>query len=1661
MPQETNLNVTPYNDDYSILNGYYKVLFKPTNPVQARELNTVQSILQNQVEQFGSHIFKEGSVVIPGNYDFENNLSAVELQNSYNGVNISSYLNLLPGKTIRGKTSGVRAVIELTQTQTESIRGNNTIYIKYISSDSTTGTVSLFSDGEELIIEQSSTDTLESGELVVFSAGQLIAATITSNCNSTACSVTIFDGIYFVRGTFVNVFKHTILLEQYTNNPSCKVGFNVNESIVTAYDKEELFDNASGFSNYTAPGADRFSIDLTLIKYDLTEEKPDNFIQLLEIQNGVIASSQEIPQYNVLAKELARRTYDESGDYYVTTPSVSVKESLDNLLGNNGVYDSAELTYSGNKPDESLGIYQISPTKAFVQGYEVETGSVTVDFPKPRTTKLLQNQSINYYTGPTLTLNRVYGTPFVGISTNYTLSLRDSRVGLTQNSAPGKEIGLARVYDFALESGSYSTSNPNLNEWDLSLFDVQPYTEISINQNLTTDSLFNVPCQVTGKSSGASGYLRYDSRSSGIITAYDVRGSFAVGERLSFNGIENTRVATAVTSYSLNDAKSIYGIVGTAFTFTADVKQIPAISIGQVNITALDSTTGLSTVTLAGNTFISLANVGNLVAFTNPEISTITYARVSRVSTNTLAIAGVTTVSGICNGGLPTTSINPSDFTILSSKFTRSQDNTLYTEFAKDNVKNVNLTNSSLTIRRQIDVSITNNSIGLINADTNETFLPFDEERYALIREDGTTEILTSDKFVFTNGSQTLTINGLGTNSKAKLIVTLRKIKITEKVKYKNRVKTIVIDKSQYESSGIGTTTLNDGLSYGNFPYGTRVQDNDICLLTADVTKIYGVFESSTTNSATLPNLTLSGLSGPTNKTNDLLIGEIIIGSSSRAVAIYTEKVNDLQINVVYLNSSKFLVNEVIKFQDTGITANVSSIGLGDRNILSSFTFEPGQKSTIYDYSRLTRIANTREPSRKLTIVFESSDFLTSDVGDIVTVNSYSNFNYCSLLKVNGVSVTDIIDIRPRVSNYSVSSGSRSPFEFLGRDFSNTYLNPRNILASDESINLDYSFYLPRIDKIYLTQEGKIELASGSPSESPQPPNFIDNSIELATAYLPPYLCNVDDVELQLTTHKRYRMSDIRNLEDRIANLENYTSLTLLESETSNLFIPDSSGLNRFKSGFFVDNFSDTKPQQKVTIVKNSIDQKNNELRPAPFNTELDLVIASKSIIGIGTVADTLVDLRFVTDLLGSNIKKTGNLITLDYDEVVEITQPYSTRVENVAAYRNGLFNGSVTLSPASDVWADQVKVSTKYAETKPLIPSEDQKKAIIANQQIGMNPILWDYVSKIWSEDKTIQSAQFINFMRSRNIEFVARRMKPLAKVFSYFDGRGMDRFIIPKLIQIQMISGTFQVGETVIGSDSSGASIKFRVATSNHKFGPYNSPTSIYDQSPYSANTVPATYSSTSTLINVDTASLSDITQSNYIGYIVSGMRLKGQTSSAEATITSNNNLIADVVGDVLGTIFIPNSNVSGFPSFETGTRSFVLTNNASSPVLDNFTETFATSDFYSAGSLVNFVENIIRTEPRQFVSPSAPSLENAPNATSTQVQDNRPWQDGDIIIRGGKNNISDAEGSRLVDSINRKNGTSFSLSQLKSAAGVKRLDQLSELHRMNAAARRLAGK
>ena len=94
MAQKTNLNVTPYYDDFEEGDNFHKVLYRPGFAVQARELTSQQSILQNQIEKMGRNIFKEGAAVNPG---------GPLLNTKYEFVKLNTTSNALPSSSIVGK----------------------------------------------------------------------------------------------------------------------------------------------------------------------------------------------------------------------------------------------------------------------------------------------------------------------------------------------------------------------------------------------------------------------------------------------------------------------------------------------------------------------------------------------------------------------------------------------------------------------------------------------------------------------------------------------------------------------------------------------------------------------------------------------------------------------------------------------------------------------------------------------------------------------------------------------------------------------------------------------------------------------------------------------------------------------------------------------------------------------------------------------------------------------------------------------------------------------------------------------------------------------------------------------------------------------------------------------------------------------------------------------------------------------------------------------------------------------------------------------------------------------------------------------------------------------------------------------------------------------
>ncbi len=316
-----NFFTSPYYDDYSETSHFYRVLFKPSKAVQARELTQLQTILQQQITYFGNSIYKNGSMVTPGAIATDPKTNYVKLNATYgtlNNVPIPINLDLFTGQVIIGGTTGLLAqVVYLVPAE------NNdppTLFVKYLNSG--TNNEKQFLANETLSIK---------GTTVV------LAQTISLAPCGLCISAQIGQGVYYIFGFFVRVEQQYLILNKYSSVTSCRVGLEVQESVVTAQDDSSLLDNSNGSSNYAAPGADRYKIELTLTRKEITNDVDDsNFIELVRLVNSVTQNIVTTDTYSIIEKELATRMADTNGDFAIRNFAADVREHLDTSFVTSG-----------------------------------------------------------------------------------------------------------------------------------------------------------------------------------------------------------------------------------------------------------------------------------------------------------------------------------------------------------------------------------------------------------------------------------------------------------------------------------------------------------------------------------------------------------------------------------------------------------------------------------------------------------------------------------------------------------------------------------------------------------------------------------------------------------------------------------------------------------------------------------------------------------------------------------------------------------------------------------------------------------------------------------------------------------------------------------------------------------------------------------------------------------------------------------------------------------------------------------------------------------------------------------------------------------------------------------------------------------------------------
>ena len=587
------------------------------------------------------------------------------------------------------------------------------------------------------------------------------------------------------------------------------------------------------------------------------------------------------------------------------------------------------------------------------------------------------------------------------------------------------------------------------------------------------------------------------------------------------------------------------------------------------------------------------------------------------------------------------------------------------------------------------------------------------------------------------------------------------------------------------DPSGAATLTLTGtGETFANTNDWLVAVDSNGSLIQGDVS-----ISGAGTQSASITG-------GPTN-TNIEIIAKVNKGSGS----VRTKTLVEATVaGVVESDGSgtKFLaLNKPDLFKLDRLRDSDSD---GD-NRLQDFIVDNGQRDNWYGPARLILKGDKQAPSGDLFARFRY--FTHGASGDFFSANSYAGqvpygqIPTHTLKDGNTVDLRDVLDFRPRKTDRD-------------SDFTGGTARINELPETTDLITADIDYYLPRYDRYVVDQDGNLKAKLGRSDFDPKFPSISTNELNIVNVKMDAFTIDDSDIETQVLDTKKYSMSDIGAMEQKLDDLYELTTLSLLETNLSNLDVLDSIGNDRTKSGFLVDNFQD----QQATSFDNveyraSIDPQNKLLRPA-FTEEA-------------------VRLFYDSDLSTNTILK-GDNIYMKYDEVGYIDQLQVSGTMNINPFNVITNIGVLELSPASDEWRE-----TRYTGARTV--SGGTVNSFSGNQATLFNSSQWNWagtqvgaartqglgsssstssqsfvgqgsagnwrataVRTVSSTVTTTRTAvarvasfstirrvvgdrvvdvALIPFMRTRRVSFKAEGLKPNTRVWPFFDGTDVSNWV------------------------------------------------------------------------------------------------------------------------------------------------------------------------------------------------------------------------------------------------------------------------------------------
>jgi hypothetical protein len=330
--------------------------------------------------------------------------------------------------------------------------------------------VSMLTKGTGYTSVPNTTITTTSGVSANLTAVTYIAELSVANSSftspvGTGTAIKSTEGIIYQKGHFIRVDAQEKVIEKYSNQPSnVVVGFFTSEGVSNSNNDSTLLDNATGTPNFTAPGADRLKLTPLLQSLTTSEAEANNdFLALLEYQEGKVVRDRTRTQYNYIGKELSKRTFEESGNYVLNTIALNTADRASNT-------SHIDLLVGA-------GI-------AYVNGERVELlNSIKVPVRKGNDTANSINQTINTLYGSYVVIKEMLGAFDIKAGTSVNL-MSAASTDVTDNAggtptAAGSVIGTAKVRSIIFDSGVQGTPTAT---YKLFLFDINMSTGKAFNE---------------------------------------------------------------------------------------------------------------------------------------------------------------------------------------------------------------------------------------------------------------------------------------------------------------------------------------------------------------------------------------------------------------------------------------------------------------------------------------------------------------------------------------------------------------------------------------------------------------------------------------------------------------------------------------------------------------------------------------------------------------------------------------------------------------------------------------------------------------------------------------------------------------------------------------------------------------------------------------------------------------------------------------------------------------------------------------------------------------------------------------------------------------------------------------------------------------------------